>query len=276
MVSHDVFKVKQMSGYDLCHFYQVGESGDLPPFPSSCLLAACERLSDFLHKARAEGQSQLIVVHTSDSVTVVSLLSDLHNKTSLHHLPLEGKGRTGSKHLSCPFWLYMDSNKTYMNHIISGHYDAVYSCGKCLDKVTVWGQQMSSHFKHCKGLKTKPAGPEKVSDDAAGHSGDATAGKGRDWPKKKKKKMKSCEKSPSVLPPTGSVVSPQHSACTVTASPKMKSPMRSGKHSSKHGKDHKERATKRPKDTPKKDAPSKGKACSKDKTDSDKLHKKRT
>ena len=52
--------------------------------------------------------------------------------------------------------------------------------------------------------------------------------------------------------------------------------MRSGKHSSKHGKDCWERATKRPEDTPKKDVPSKGKAHSKDKTDSDKLHKKRT
>ena len=34
MVSHDVFKVKQTSGSDLCHFYQVVGSGSLPPFPS--------------------------------------------------------------------------------------------------------------------------------------------------------------------------------------------------------------------------------------------------
>ena len=172
MASYNVFKVKQMSGYNLCHFYQVGESGDLPLFPSPCLPATHDRLSDFLHKARADGQSQLIVTCAFDSITVVSLLSDLHNKTSLHCLPLEGKGKTGSKHLSFyPFCLYAGSNnKTYMNHIICGHYDAAYSCGKCLDKVTVSRQQMSSHFKHCKGLKTKPASPRKVGNDAAGPS----------------------------------------------------------------------------------------------------------
>ena len=197
MVSRDVFKVKQMSGYNLYNFYQVGESGYLPLFPLPHLPATHERLSNFLHKARAEGQSQLIVVHASNSVTVVSLLSDLHNKTSLHHLPLEGKGRTGNKCLSfCPFCLYVGSNdKTFMNHTICGHYDAAYGCGKCLDKVTMSGQQMSSHLKHCKGLKTKPVGPGKVSDDAAGPSSDATAGKGRDQPKKRRRQ------SPTRSPP---------------------------------------------------------------------------
>ena len=101
---------------------------------------------------------------------------------------------------------------TRPNHIICGHYDAAYGCGKCLDKVTVLGQQMSYHFKHCKGLKEKSAGPRKVGDDVAGPSGDAVAGRSRDQPKKKKKKMKSCEKSPEMLPPTGSVVSPCRSA----------------------------------------------------------------
>ena len=132
MVNHDVFKVKQMSWYDLCHFYQVGDSGYLPSFPPPHGPATHEKLSDFFHKARAEGQSHLIAMHASDSVTAVSLLSDLHNKISLHHLPLEGKGKTGSKHLSfCPFCLYTGSNdKTYINHIICGHYDAAYSCEK--------------------------------------------------------------------------------------------------------------------------------------------------
>ena len=95
------------------------------------------------------------------------------------------------------------------------------------------GQQMSSHLKHCKGLKMKPVGPRKVSDNVADPSSDVTAGKGRDWPKKKKKKTKFHEKSPSVLPPTGSMVSLRCSAHTVTekspagaeeVSRKMKSP----------------------------------------------------
>ena len=139
MVSHDVFKVKQTNEYDLCHFYQVGGSGDLPPFPSLHGPATHEKLSDFFHKARAEGRCNLIVMHTSNFVTAVSLLSDMHNKNSFHCLPLEGKGKIGGKHLSfCPFCLYTGSNDwTYMNHIICGHYEVAYSCGKCLDKVTV-------------------------------------------------------------------------------------------------------------------------------------------
>ena len=281
-----------MSGYDLCHFYQVGHSGDLPLFPSPCGSATHERLSDFLHKARAEGQSHLIVMHASDSVTAVSLLSNLHNKNSLHCLQLEGKGRAGSKHLSfCPFCLYTGSNdKTYMNHIICGHYDTAYCCGKCLDRVTVSGQQMSSHFKHCKGLKEKSAGPRKVSDNATGPSSDMMAGRSRDQPKKKKKKMKSHKKFPKVPPPTGSMVSPHCSACTVTEMPptganevshKQRVPQEVGNTLPKHGKDHGERSTKRSKDMPSKDVQSKGtlqkgKTHGKDKTDSDKSHKKKT
>ena len=226
-------------------------------------------------------------MHTSNSVIVVSLLSNLHNKSSLHCLPLEGKGKIGSKHLSfCPFCLYTGSNdKTYMNHIICGPYDAAYGCRKCLDKVTMSGQQMSSHFKHCKGLKMKPAGPRKVPNDVAGPSSDTIAGKSRVQPKKKKKKMKSHKKSPKVLPPTGSVESPCRSVHTITekphtgaeeATPKTKSTVRRGKHSSKDAKDCRERATKKSEDTPKKDVPLKG-TLQKGKThESDKPCKKKT
>ena len=168
-----------------------------------------------------------------------------------------------------------------MNHIIGDHYDTVYGCGKCLDKVTVLGQQMSAHFKHCNGIKMKPAGPRKVSDDVAGPSDDAAAGKSRDQPKKKKKKMKSHKKSPEVLSPTDSMVSPHHSAHTVTEKlPTGTEEVRSGKHS-KHGKDHGERAAKRSEDMPKKDVPLKGtpqkeKTHGKDKANSNRSHNKKT
>ena len=72
MVSHNIFKVKQASGYNLYHFYQVGSLGIPPPFPLPHGPATCEKLLDFLHKARAEGRSNLIVMHTSNSVTAVS------------------------------------------------------------------------------------------------------------------------------------------------------------------------------------------------------------
>ena len=149
---------------------------------------------------------------------------------------------------------------------------------------------MANHFKHCKGLKAKSTGPEKVSNDAAGPSSDAMADRSRDKPKKKKKKAKSHEQSPEVSPATGSMVSACHSACTATEkppmgaeemSPKTRSPARRGKHSSKHEKDGGEELTKKSeKGMPKKDAlmkgtPQKGKTHSKDKTASDKPHKKK-
>ena len=198
----------------------------------------------------------------------------------------EGKGKIGGKCLS--FCLYTGSNdRTYMNHII---YDVAYGCGKWLNKVTMSGQQMANHFKHCNGLKEKSAGPEKVSNNVTGPSSDMTAGRSRDKPKKKKeKKMKFHEKSLEVLPPTGSVVSPHCNVCTASekppagaeeTNPKMRSPVKSRKHPSKHGKDGREKLTKKSEDMPKKDVlmkgtPQKGKTHSRDKTDSDKPHKKK-
>ena len=163
-----------------------------------------------------------------------------------------------------------------------------YGCRKCLDKVTMSEQLMANHFKHCKGLKEKTAGPEKVNNDTGGPSSDVMAGRSKDKPKKKKK-MKSHKTSPEVPPPTGSTVSPHHSACTATKklpagaeeiSPKMRSPARSRKHSSKHGRDGGEKLTKKSEDTSKKGALEKGtlwkgKTCSKDKTDLDKPCKKK-
>ena len=46
-----VFKVKKTNKYNLCHFYGVELSGDLPKFPSLYEPATCEMLKDFLLKA---------------------------------------------------------------------------------------------------------------------------------------------------------------------------------------------------------------------------------
>ena len=106
----------------------------------------------------------------------------------------------------------------------------------------------------------------------------------------KRKRRKSCDKSPEVPPPTGSAVSPHHSGHTATEkpptgaeemSPKTRSPVQNRKHSSKHGKDGREKLTKKSeKDMPKNNAPmngtpQKGKTSSKDKTDWDKPCKKK-
>ena len=92
-----VFKAKKSSEYDLCHFYHVELSRDLPTFPSPCEPAICEMLEDFLLKARALGHPNLIVAFAQDLATAVCLLQKLHSKDSLRHLPIELKSDAGGK-----------------------------------------------------------------------------------------------------------------------------------------------------------------------------------
>ena len=87
MASHGIFEPKKTGEYDLCHFHQVGLSGNLPEFPLPHEPATCEQVSSLLLKARALGWLNLIVVHSRDVVTTVCLLQELHIKDSLCHLP---------------------------------------------------------------------------------------------------------------------------------------------------------------------------------------------
>ena len=59
MISCGVFKPKKKSEYDLCHFYQVGLSGDLPEFPWPHTPATHEQVSSLLLKVRALGWPML-------------------------------------------------------------------------------------------------------------------------------------------------------------------------------------------------------------------------
>ena len=75
-----VFKSKKTNEYDLCHFYQVGLSGDLPSFPSPHKPATHELLSKFLLKARLLGCPNLVVALVRVSAMAVCLLQELHIK----------------------------------------------------------------------------------------------------------------------------------------------------------------------------------------------------
>ena len=152
MMSCGVFKPKKTSEYDLCHFYQVGLSGDLPEFPLPCAPAMHEQVSSLLLKARALGWPNLIMAHSQDVVAAVCLPQELHIKDSLHLLPMETKAEAGSKSIQklsfYPFCQYSGSNDpSYMNHIICGHYNTNCGCGKCLDEVYIMGQLLHKHMQ---------------------------------------------------------------------------------------------------------------------------------
>ena len=96
MMRCGVSKPKKTSEYDLCRFYQVGLSGDLPEFPSPCTPATHEQMSSLLLKARALGWPNLIMAHSQDTVTAIFLLQEVHVKDSLHCLPMETKAEAGT------------------------------------------------------------------------------------------------------------------------------------------------------------------------------------
>ena len=84
MKHHGVFKAEKYNEYDLCHFYHIELSGDLPTFPSPPEPATREMLEDFLLKAQALGHPNLVVAFVGDSAMAVCLLQELHSKDSGH------------------------------------------------------------------------------------------------------------------------------------------------------------------------------------------------
>ena len=158
-----VFKAKKTNKCDLCCFYHVELSGDFPPFPSPCEPATHGMLEELLRAAQALGHPNLLMAFARDLATVVCLLQELHHKDSLKCLLLEPKSDTDGKTVKrLSFYLYNGSNDiSYMNHIMCGHYGAVYGCRKCLKEVFLLSQQLKMHLKVCAGF---PKGDTPSSD----------------------------------------------------------------------------------------------------------------
>ena len=102
-------------------------------------------------------------------MTAICLVQELHIKDRLWHLPMEPKvdaARKTVKKLSfCPFYMYSGSNDpSYMNHIICGHYNTNYRCGKCLNEVFTTGQPLKAHMKVCKDLPKEAATKASAGD----------------------------------------------------------------------------------------------------------------
>ena len=114
MESCGIFKLMKTSEFDLCHFYQVGESGDFPKFPKPHDPATSDHLHSLLEKAHKKGCPNLVVALSQDAVTAVSLLKKLHASASLQHLkmetPTEVAGKPMQKLSFHPFCQYCGSN----------------------------------------------------------------------------------------------------------------------------------------------------------------------
>ena len=78
-----VFNDIQSDIYDLCRFYILGMTGDPPEFPAPQEPATHGQIRDLLKSAHAIGWPYMILVHSADSVTAISMLRELHTAACL-------------------------------------------------------------------------------------------------------------------------------------------------------------------------------------------------
>ena len=81
-----VFDGIQSDIYNLCRFYILGTTGDPPEFPAPWEPATHGQIQDLLKSARAIGRPYMILVHSADSVTAISMLRELHTAACLQRL----------------------------------------------------------------------------------------------------------------------------------------------------------------------------------------------
>ena len=227
MRDHQVFDGVWSDIYDLCRFYILGTTGDPPEFPTPWEPATRGQVRDLLKSAHAIGRPYLIVVHSTDSVTAVSLLRELHTTVCLRQLQVDLQDKS-LKLLFCPFCAYAGGNNlSYLNHIIIAHYNTSYGCGKCLKQAFVSSSALHTHKKVCLGLTTKKATgvPDGKPSSGRGDSG--------------------CESSSKATPKKNGKAATANSQGSSATLASQSSPRCSGWGTSHHHKSHKKDASKR-------------------------------
>ena len=161
MKARKVFKPLASSAYGLCRFYDVGMKATKGSVPISCPMPKApmmpSQLKALLHKGRRQGCPLLIMAVAGEVVMPHGLLSEQHMPGALQHLPMKCEDdpvdQPRMKTSFCPFCSYHCGNdSTFLNHIMSFHYDVGYSCGKCVEEVFITSQSFKVHFKECDGL----------------------------------------------------------------------------------------------------------------------------
>ena len=90
---------------DLCRFYILGMTGDPPELPAPREPATRGQIQDLLKLACTISQPYMIIVHSADSVTAVSMLRELHTAACLRCLQVDLRGKS-LKLSFCPFCAY--------------------------------------------------------------------------------------------------------------------------------------------------------------------------
>ena len=155
MVECRVFDGIWLDLYDICHFYLLGTTGNPPEFPALWEPVTCSQVRDLLKLAQSIGHPYMILVHSTNSVTAMSMLQELHMATCLRCLQVDLWDKS-VKLSFCSFCAYVGGNNlSYLNHIIIAHYNASYGCGKCLNQAFMSSSALHNHKKvhqetHCR------------------------------------------------------------------------------------------------------------------------------
>ena len=182
MKAHKVFEPLASSAYGLCHFDDVGLKATKGLAPISCLMQKAPMMSSqlkaLLCKGRRQGCPLLIMAIAGEVVTPHGLLSKLHTLGALQHLPMKCEDKSAdqprTKMSFCPFCSYHCHNdSTFLNHIVSFHYDVGYGCGKCVEEMFITSQSFKVHFKECDSLS-------RDSTDAGGSPHHSPCGPAKD------------------------------------------------------------------------------------------------
>ena len=173
-----VFDSIQSDIYDLCRFYTLGMTGDLPEFPSPQEPVTHRQIRDLLKSTHSIGRPYLILAHSADSVTAVSMLRELHTTACLQHLQVDLRDKL-VKLSFCPFCTYVGGggdDLLYLNHIIISHYNASYGCGKCLKQAFVSSSTLHNHKKVCIRFVTKKSAAGSDGKPSSSGGGDGSCG----------------------------------------------------------------------------------------------------
>ena len=209
MCERQDFDGVQSDIYDLCRFYILGMTGDPPKFPAPREPTTHEQIRDLLKLARAIGWPYLILAHSADLVTAVSLLRELHTTMCLRWLQVDLQDKS-VKLSFCPFCAYAGGNDlSYLNHIIIAHYNASYGCGRCLKQAFVSSSALHTHKKVCLGFASRKAAGVPDGKPSSGRGNSGRGGSSKATPKKDSKAATA--NSQGLSTPSASQPSPRRS-----------------------------------------------------------------
>ena len=152
----DFFGPSTMNPLGLCHFYPT-DPMIVSMLTSPKLPAKADHIKGLLLLTKTQPRPYIIVVFKGGAITPFGAIAGTAYSECTCSYPYLWPEETKDGHRPrvscCPFCVYtVQNDPAYLNHIVSAHYNANFTCGTCLSAVTSSCQQMKRHINECKGL----------------------------------------------------------------------------------------------------------------------------